>query len=149
MDIPLSTDHAGSSAQPALDEFKSIILTVCFQDTHCVSFDFKITGHGELSVYVIRDFFVYSQPVWSSQSITTEWTTVQLALSPQSYKVSTFQIGIRSRGTLIPPWELRCLMSTPKALLSTAEIAQQIGKFTFLRLVAARLARGQRTGAGK
>lgn len=58
-----------------------------FKDTHCVTFDFKITGHGELSVYVIRDFFIYSQPVWSSQSITTEWTTVQLALSPQTYKL--------------------------------------------------------------
>ena len=111
---------------------KTIILTGCFQDTHCVSFDFKITGHGELSVYVIRDFFVYSQPVWSSQSITTEWTNVQLALSPQSYKVSTFRFGIRC--TLIPPWEPRCLMSAPKALLSTAKIAQQIGKFTFFAL---------------
>jgi hypothetical protein len=37
-------------------------------------------------------------------------------------------------------------MLATKALLSTAEIAQQIEKFTFfLRLVAARLARGQRT----
>ncbi|CAG5080131.1 Oidioi.mRNA.OKI2018_I69.PAR.g9482.t1.cds [Oikopleura dioica] len=70
--------------------------SIDYKDTHCVSFDFKITGHGELSVYVIRDFFVYSQPVWSSQSITTDWTTVQLALSPQSYKL-VFEGRILSR----------------------------------------------------
>ena len=95
------------------------ILIVDFKDTHCVSFDFKITGHGELSVYVIRDFFVYSQPVWSSQSITTDWTTVQLALSPQSYKVSTLPN---------PSWECNPElfdMSYYKPLLSPASASDQ------------------------
>ena len=63
------------------------MVTNLFQDTHCISFDYKLTGHGQLSVYVIKEYFVYNHPVWSTQSITPEWTTVQLALTPQAYKV--------------------------------------------------------------